>query len=263
MVPFRVGRTVGIWGHYCLYRASTGRGSAKGFSFIFPSSAQNTILVSKGKEDVMLAGGAGLNGERARNPWPPRGFPAALPTLPHLLLCRAEVGEGWKPRHRAQRKQTPFTGFLATPTPPCPAWRDALAPGSGRATVAMAAQPLCLPPPQCPRGLRALALRGRRDGVPALPQLQSGPNHKLARSGRGPELCPSVAGPRGRLAHSLPSPLGHSEAWRPHLVSWGRSWSSRAWSRMRELFWFWNLVGPFSHLHKRCAPPHTHTTRLT
>lgn len=66
MVPFRVAGTVGIWGHYCLHRASTGRGSAKGFSFIFPSSAQSTILVSTGKEDVMLAGGAGLSGEGLR-----------------------------------------------------------------------------------------------------------------------------------------------------------------------------------------------------
>lgn len=124
-------------------------------SFFLPGH-RTQYLLAKGKEDVIRAGRAGLNGERARAPRPPRGFSAALPTLPHLLRRRrTDVGEGWQRRRAAEAdalRQFPSN------THPAPS-RGARGAGAGKggwgeekwATVAMAAR-LPRPTPVVPWG---------------------------------------------------------------------------------------------------------------
>lgn len=114
---------------YCPYRARAGKGSAKGCSFIFPSRAQSIILESQRERGRHLGRKGRPQCRKSLRPRPPRGFSAALPTLPHLPPSGAEVGEGWKPRQRAPEADA-LASFLATPAPPRPAWRDATAPGS-------------------------------------------------------------------------------------------------------------------------------------
>lgn len=109
---------------------------------------------------------------------------------------------------------------------------------------------------RAPRGLHGL--RGR---VPAWLLFGSGPTHALAGSHWGPEPLSSVAGPRGRCPPLTPPRLGPSKAQRLFILPGGDGGGRPAWSRLRELFGCWTLIGPLPHRHRRRVQTHSTFSR--
>lgn len=212
----------GVWGRYCAHRASAGKGSAKGCSFIFPSRAQSTILISQREGGRHLARKGRPQCRKSLRPRAPTWLldrPSDPPPLP--------PSQGWS-RWRVEAQTTRPGGGrprrFPSNTRPAPsrlAWRDGAGKRGGRGTVAMAAGPPRLTP-AAPAGARAPGRAWAVGWRPRLARAPAGTKAQARLEPRGTELSPCVAGPQGRLAPLTSPPTGPFKGLETfHLVLWG------------------------------------------